>query len=150
MAYATIADAETLYGAAYIATVCDRDLDGSVDTTSFEMQLQVATDQMDGYLLGRYPLPLETPPAIFKKTCIDIACYNAAPTQDVRTEEMRKRFDDAIRYMEQIACNKIKLKIAEDTTTVNESHRAETVPSRQMTFATGARTFTLKNLGRIL
>jgi phage gp36-like protein len=150
VAYATQADAELLYGVSYVAVACDRNLDGTLDASSFTLHLAVATDTMDGYLLGRYPLPLLTPPAIFKKLCVDIAIYNAVPTADVRTLEMRARYDDAIRYMELLAANKIKLKIDVDVTVANASQQSSTTSRRQMSFDCGAREFRADNLRKIL
>lgn len=150
MAYATVADATTIYSLAYITPICDRDIDGTLDTASFEMHLDIATDQIDSYLLGRYPLPLATPPAIFKKLCVDIACYNAAPTQDVLSTEMKDRAKAATDWLELVAANRIKLKIDVDTTTANLSVAPSVSPAKTSTHLTGAREFTTQNLRRIL
>ncbi len=119
MAYATLADAQSLYGAEAIAVVCDRDQDGSADATSFALHLTIASQQIDGYLLGRYALPLATPPAIFTKYCVDLAIYNCALGADVRTEEMRRRRDDAIEYLNNVALGRVKLIVTDSTTTAN-------------------------------
>lgn len=124
-AYATVAQATDLYGLAYLTIVCDRNGDGTLDTASFEKHLNVATRQMNAYLLGRYSLPLATPPEHFQKVCTDIAVYNAAPGADVRTVEMKDRYIEAIKFMELIATGKVKLEVAADTTAANVSVTAQ-------------------------
>lgn len=152
MPYATIADATLLYGASYVACACDRDLDGSVDTASFEYHLQVASDQMDGYLLGRYPLPLATPPAIFVKTCVDLAIYNAAPTADVMTNDMRDRNKAALAYMHDIAANRVKLIVAPAVTEANltRTPTMETQVDVRRMLVQGSREFKAESLRRLL
>lgn len=114
MAYATYADAVAIYGESYVTVLSDRDGEGLADELSLERHFQIASDQMDGYMLGRYPLPLPIVPSNFVKVCVDLALYNAAPTQDVRTEELRARYEDAVRYLEMIAANKVRLAISPD------------------------------------
>lgn len=149
--YATVAQAEDIYGSAYIAVCCDRDADGNVDPTSFDKHLSIASREINGYLLGRYPLPLATPPENFQKLCVDIAVYNAAPTADVRTDEMKTRYEAAIRYLEKVAENKIKLELAPDTTAINASQTASVTTNRvvNIALASGARVFTRDRLGTL-
>lgn len=158
-AYATVTEAEGFYGARLISSVCDRDDDGVVDTASFERQLAVATQQMDGYLLGRYPLPLSPTylvPDIFAKVCTDIAVYNSAHDGAVRSAEMRLRFEDAIAYMTKIARNEIKLPLAKPATAddpmtvINKSQEASTTAGRAILATCPYRQFTPENLRRIL
>lgn len=159
MAYGTVADAQELYGEQAVARVCDRDADGVVDTASFERQLAVAEQIMNGYLLGRYPLPLEPTylvPDVFTKYCCDIAMYNSALGADVRTTEMRQRYDDALAYMKLIAENKIKIPLAtpeaptEPVTEPNRSQLASVTGGRSITVTDPYRTFTPANTRRIL
>lgn len=147
MAYATIDDAETFYGSEYIAAVCDRNADDSVDVESFQAHLDAAHEEMDGYLLGRYSLPLATPPGIFKRRCVDIAIYNAAARPPTLTQEMRDRYKQAIDYMHDIARNVIKLQTAPNTTALNKPHGAEVLTRQDQTglVQLGARTFTRKS-----
>lgn len=150
MAYATVADAETLYGEDAIAVCCDRDIDGNVDEESFQAHLDNATDTMDGYLLGRYPLPMDSPPSIFKAICVDIARYTASGPS-VMTEKIEKLYDKAIAYMGDVAKNRIKLKIAADATTGNASRAAETVTKSSIAILAGEdRHFTRDGLKGIL
>lgn len=121
MAYASVADAQLMYGAAQIAVCCDRDLDGLVDTDSFQLHLDMATATMDAYLLGRYPLPLTFVPAYFKQMCVDIALHTATPTADVATLAIEKRWQAAIHFLELVAANRVKLETTPQATAANIS-----------------------------
>ena len=148
--YASVADAELIYGAAAIAVVCDRDLDGAVDTSSFELHLLMATQTMNAYLLGRIALPLATPPEHFKKLCVDIARYTATPNADTATLEIRKRYEEALHHMELIAKGVIKLEAATDTPADNASVTPQHRTACTQSLDRGARTFTAHNLKCIL
>lgn len=151
-AYATVADAELIYGSAVIATYCDRDGDGDIDGSSFDKHLEIASREMDGYLLGRYPLPLNAPPENFKKLCIDIAIYNAAGAAPVLTKTMEDRYKAAIEYMKLIATNKVKLATSDDATSPNASNSPRTLTRKGQAglVQPGARTFSRKSTKGIL
>lgn len=108
-AYATYADAIRIYGESYVIVPSDRDSDGIAEKASFDENLLIASSHMDGYLFGHYPLPLVTADPMLTKVCVDLAIYNSAPTQDVRTDEMRRRYEDAILWLEKVAAGKIQL-----------------------------------------
>lgn len=148
--YATLAQAEALYGSAYIAVACDRDLDGTVDGTSFDKHLSTASRQIDMYIMGHYPLPLATPPEHLQKVCVDIAVYNAVPSADVRTDEMRKRYEDAIRTLELIAQGKLKLETSTDTSP-GSAMQAATIETRsELSLVECSRTFGISKTRGIL
>lgn len=146
-AYATVADAELLCGSVEIASYCDRNNDGALDFSSFSQHLEIASREMDSYLLGRYPLPLGTPPEHFKKLCVDIAIYNAAGAPPTLTATMTKRRDDAIEYMRMIAVGKIKLETSSNTTSNNAAQTPDTATrsTLQSLARPGIRTFTRKS-----
>lgn len=108
MAYATTADATGLYGSDYVITSCDRDNNGTLDTSSFETWLDVASDEIDGYLSGRYALPLANVPRIFIKFCVDLAIYHASSEAGPMTTIKQKRYDAALLYLQAVGEGKIK------------------------------------------
>lgn len=109
MSYGTVNLAVTLYGEAQIAVGCDRDQDGVRDPGVFEAFLDLATNEIDGYLVGREILPLDPVPPQIAMYCIDIAIYRSRPTADLLTEEVKDRYRAAIRYLEYVQKNKIRL-----------------------------------------
>ena len=108
MAYATQQDIVDRYGEDQLAIAFDRDGDGNVDTDSVTAALADASDEIDGYLAGRYRLPLADPPRILTFLAVDIALYKGS-VETVVTDERRRRYDDAIAYLTKVATGKIAL-----------------------------------------
>lgn len=165
MPYATYAQAIAIYGESYIATATTKSSGGAVqvDIALFEKHLECASREMNMYLLGRYGLPLLTPPEHFQKLCVDIAIYTASTTADVCTREIRRRYWNAVGgvddeghriegIMPQIAVGKLKLEVATDTTVANASQSpAHTVArTSQIILECGARELTSESLKRVI
>lgn len=78
-----------------------------IDDTVLTKALQRASDEIDGYLAGRYALPLATVPANLVGICCDIARYRLY--DDRATEQVTKRYDDAVKYLKALATGTISL-----------------------------------------
>lgn len=102
MAYATQSDITALYGTQALV-VADHDRDGVPDTVAVSRALDMATGEMDTYIARRYTLPLPTTPMHLVQLCVDIALYRLALSQDVASEEHRRRYEDAIGTLTKIA-----------------------------------------------
>lgn len=113
MAYATQADILTAYGpdALYMA---DRDGDGAIDADAVTRNLETASSEIDSYIGVRYDLPLAIVPDLVRQFAVDIALYRISSTADVMTEEIRKRYDDAIKALMRISEGKAILIFPED------------------------------------
>lgn len=109
MPYALKSDIEGLYGPALLDVIADRDRDGKGDKAVVDQALASASAEIDGFLSQRYTLPLDPAPAVLKQYCIDIAVYRMSPTDDNRTEEMRRRYEDAIAFLTKVAEGKLGL-----------------------------------------
>ena len=100
--YATITEARDQYGENYVAVSGDRE--GSSEASSIEESLENASGRIDGYAEAYYPdgLPATAAeaPSWWKMCCIDIAIYFASANAGPRTEEKRKRYEDAIALLE--------------------------------------------------
>lgn len=110
MTYATQTDLEDAFGAAEILQLADRDQDGVIDDGVVAAALARADSVIDGYLGGRYALPLATPyPPVIVATACDLARYwlydNAA------TERVREGFEDAINWLKDVAAGKVLLQL---------------------------------------
>lgn len=79
----------------------------AIDDTVLNRALTDADAEVDGYLVGRYPLPLATTPQILVGMACDIARYRLY--EDRPTEHVRQRYDDAIKYLEKVSQGKISL-----------------------------------------
>ena len=113
MKYATEQDIIDRYSQEQLLITFDRDGDGAVDldgegVSVAEKSLTDATEEIDGYLSGRYNLPLDTVPKILTFMAVDIALYKGSVETAV-TEERRTRYQDAIRFLTKVAEGKIQL-----------------------------------------
>jgi phage gp36-like protein len=77
--------------------------------------LQTAEDKINGYLQGRYPLPLASVPRILAGYCCDMARYELY--DDQATELIVKRNADALKFLVSVSKGEIGLGL--DTGNVN-------------------------------
>jgi len=107
MDYATRNDMEARFGEGELIALTDRTRQGVIDDVVLNQALADANALVDVYIMGRYPIPLETiPPALVGTTC-DLARYNLY--DDACPDSVKDRHKDAIRFLEQIAAGKIAL-----------------------------------------
>ena len=79
--------------------------------TAVDDAIQDATEEINGHIGGRYSLPLPNVPSNLKRMACDIARYRLYFQQP--TEEVRKRYEDAIAFLKRVADNKAHLQIQE-------------------------------------
>ena len=77
MSYATVAELQDRLGEPRLTQLTDLQDPpiGLVDQAVAQKALDDASGEIDGYLVGRYTLPLATPPAVLRVHCITIAHY---------------------------------------------------------------------------
>jgi phage gp36-like protein len=109
MAYANETDIIELYGAELLDMVADKTGDGVRDAAAVGRALNDAGSLIDGYLSQRYTLPLSAVPAFLKTICIDIALYRLASNPALLSEDVRRRYDDALKFLRDIAAGKAAL-----------------------------------------
>ena len=66
-----------------------------------------AVDVIDGYLAAAEALPLPMVPSSVKRVCAVLVRYYLY--KDKPTEQVRKDYEDVIRWLEQVSSGKIKL-----------------------------------------
>ena len=110
MDYATEQDIIDRYSQDELYLAFDRDGDGALDAGAVTKALADASAEIDGYLVGRYNLPLAAAPAILTGLAVDIALYKGS-VSTTQTEEKRQRYEDAVRYLTKVAEGKISLGI---------------------------------------
>jgi phage gp36-like protein len=113
--YASSDDMIESFGEREARTLSDRELAGSVDADVLGKGLAKATDEINGYIAGRYKLPLPQTPPILKGICCDIARYRLTGTERTCSDEIRDRYRDAIRYLEKVANGTVTLGVFADT-----------------------------------
>lgn len=110
MTYATAADMVKRFGEKECVALSDRAFTGSLDESVLADALDQAAAEIDGYLGGRYPLPMNPVPRILNGYACDIARYRCCGTGGVvASEEITKRYDDAIKFLRLAADGKVSL-----------------------------------------
>lgn len=109
MGYATQEDIEELYGEDLLVRVADHDRDGTPDPEVVTKGLQAADELCDAFLSAQYTVPVTPTPGIVRSCAIDIAIYKMALDRAPRTEEMRLRYEDALKLLEKISTGKVGL-----------------------------------------
>jgi phage gp36-like protein len=108
MAYATQQDIIDRYGADALYVAADRDNNDAVDTAAVDRALDDASDEINTYVGKKYQLPLNPVPTVLLRICVDIALYRLSFGLAF-TEEKRKRYEDAVRFLEGISTGKASL-----------------------------------------
>jgi phage gp36-like protein len=109
VAYATIAEIQEIYGEQTLTTSFDRQSDGSVDPTAVTRALDAATSEIDSYLASLYDVPIDPVTDHIKQITVYIAIYRGSDQADVLTDEKRRRYEDAIKWLTKVAEGKIQL-----------------------------------------
>lgn len=112
MAYATLADLVARFGEAEIVQRTDRAYASVIDAAVAQRALDDAKAEIDGYLAARYKLPLPTVPALLGRLACDIARYRL--WEDLASEEVRKRYEDARRLLENLSRGTVSLGLPAD------------------------------------
>ena len=98
----------------------------TVNTTVLQQALNDASAEIDGYLGGRFTLPLTDPPAVLSRLASDVAIYRLQalrPLHDLA--DARRRYDDAIAMLTKVASGELTLGIALDGHETAIAHGAE-------------------------
>lgn len=107
MTYATQADMISRFDDKEIEQLTDRANVGVINTSVLAMKLADADAEINGYLQGRYALPLTTVPDVLKRLACDIARYHLYDNRV--TDAVRERYKDAIAYLKLVATGTVQL-----------------------------------------
>lgn len=109
MGYASQKDIEDLYGTDLLLRISDHNRDRAPDLDVIEKGLRGADEICDAYLSAQYTVPVLPAPGIVRTCAINIAVYLMAMDRTRRTEEMRVRYEDALKLLEKISTGKVGL-----------------------------------------
>lgn len=105
--YCSQPDLVTRFGESEIVDLTDVEGTGAIDSTKVTQAISDAGALIDGYLAGRYQLPLATVPTVLNRLAADIARYflydNGA------NEQVQKRYDDAEKFLKAVSKGDISL-----------------------------------------
>ena len=132
MSYTTRLEVEAAYGVDEILQLTDRDQDGEPDSEFIASAIRRTDGLIDGYLMGRYTVPLTPVPLVLTAYACDIARYFLY--EDAAPEYVRQTYEDALRWLRDVAAGKVILK-QEDGPLAAGSPQAS-APARVFTAAT--------------
>lgn len=112
--YCTLDDLKKLVPEDVLVQLTDDENLGEVDTARVNEAITQADAEIDGYLGGRYAVPLTSVPDMVKKLSIDIALYNLYSRTVSEMPSLRgDRYCSAVRQLEGIAKGIITLGVSE-------------------------------------
>lgn len=129
MAYCTQQNLLDRFGLAELTQLTDHDNLGVINATVLDLAIADATAEIDAYLTG-YALPLATVPANLVRIAGDIARYYLY--DDAPIEQVQLRYDNAMKYLVQVARGIISLgpdATGTVATSTNNSAQFESSPS---------------------
>lgn len=103
MPYASYSSLVKQYGEGEVVNSADRDRDGVADVDVVDQALADADGIINSRIGVVYKLPLQTVPPVLVAYAGDIALYKMSGATDTYTEEKRQRYEDAIKWLDQIA-----------------------------------------------
>ncbi|WP_316207399.1 DUF1320 domain-containing protein [Bradyrhizobium sp. SZCCHNR3118] len=109
MGYATKDDIDELYGTDLLVKIADYNRDGQPDPEVIDKALLAADEICNAYLSAEYTVPVVPTPGVVRTCAIDIAVYKIALPRGGRTDEMRLRYEDALKLLEKISTGKVGL-----------------------------------------
>ena len=112
MAYNTKQNMIDRYGESELIALTDRAGAGVVDDAVLSQAINDAAAEIDGYLGGRYRMPLATTPPILTVYACDMTRYRLY--DDAATEQVEKRYQDAIKFLRLAAEGKVQIGPAAD------------------------------------
>ncbi len=137
MPYCTLDDLKDQIPEANIIQLTDDEGLGVVNQSRVDKAISVADSVIDGYLRGRYSLPLSTVPELIKTIAIDIAVYKLYERrlELEMPEAMSNRYKNAIKLLDQIQKGLIKLGIESPETGPGQGHYKTNKTAEDRTFS---------------
>jgi phage gp36-like protein len=111
--YCTLEDIKKAIPEKNIIELTDDDNFGSIDEAKVQDAIDYAEQLIDGYLRGRYPVPLEPVPELIRRLAVDLAVFHLYSRRfelDM-PQSMIDRRKEIIRLLEQIQAGKVLLGI---------------------------------------
>ena len=108
--YCTREDMITRFGEEELIQLTDRDgTAGAVVDAVLNQVIDDAGATIDGYLGGRYSLPLAAVPRVLTRTACDLARYYLFDNQLDEEHQAAKRHDEALKYLEKVGRGTLQL-----------------------------------------
>ena len=110
MAYATAAGIADIYGGDFLLLIAQRGgedtLTGPLTSAAIEDACAQASSEADSYIAQRFPVPVSPAPRVLQLHVINMACHHLAATADRMTEQIRRRYEDALGWLKDVAAGR--------------------------------------------
>ncbi|HTT76086.1 MAG TPA: DUF1320 domain-containing protein [Candidatus Binataceae bacterium] len=86
-----------------------------INTAVIDQALADASAEIDGYLDGRFALPLTDAPAVLNRLACDVAMYRLQALRPIHDmADARQRYDDAVQLLMRVARGEVTLGLTAD------------------------------------
>ena len=109
MAYCTADDIKKRIPEARLIELTDDTQTETIDADNISAAIEAADDEIDSWCQGRYDTPFSPVPGIIKTMSINIAIYNLFARQQITDDAVEKRYDNAIKILQNVAMGKIEI-----------------------------------------
>lgn len=132
--YATPDNMLSRFGEQDLTLLTEREdsVPGEINLALLEQALSDASAEIDGYIAGRYVLPLTTVPALLERNCCDIARYFLYG--DKAPEQVEKRYAAVVRFLTAVSKGDISLGLADTGETADQSELVISIESAGSVF----------------
>lgn len=132
--YATPDNMLSRFGEQDLALLTEREdsVPGEINFVLLEQALSDASAEIDGYIAGRYVLPLTTVPAVLERNCCDIARYFLYG--DKAPEQVEKRYTAVVKFLTAVSKGDISLGLATTGETADQSELTVSIESAGSVF----------------
>lgn len=117
MAYCTIEDIRYAMDESDMIRFTDDDDVGIVNAQVVDKAVGDAGALVDAYLAARYAVPLDPVPDVVNGLACDIAVYKISSRRGIASDDVRKKFDDAVKFLREFADGKAVLPGATESAT---------------------------------
>ncbi|MCX7204745.1 MAG: DUF1320 family protein [Proteobacteria bacterium] len=100
--YASQADMLDRFGEREVISLTDRSYSGVIDATVLNRAIVNASTEIDAYLASRYTIPLQPVPSLLVGITCDITRYRLCGAGVATTDEIRDRYQDAIKLLKEV------------------------------------------------
>ncbi len=130
MAYSTQTDLLTKIDADELIAATDDEDTGVINADRVAAAIESADAEINGYLGGRYSVPLDPVPPIIKTYSIDMALYHIFSRRLGPPEHIEKRYDYAIKFLLKAAQGTISLGVSDPEGNANNEQPEFSGPDR--------------------
>lgn len=132
--YATPDNMLSRFGEQDLTLLTEREdsVPGEINLALLEQALRDASAEIDGYIAGRYVLPLTTVPAVLERNCCDIARYFLYG--DKAPEQIEKRYTAVVKFLTAVSKGDISLGLATTGETAGQSELVISIESAGSVF----------------